>query len=241
MILKPVEDTESKVNDNNMCCCPLQPAIESIDKHNQQGEESKSDSDHLLYHEDKVTFPIPAEIQHEGIPSMNMNMQAEPVDSGKKKKNKHKKVKKRDTESLMTESAAVAVDASESASQSLLSDKASVGAIDRGNDGSNDSMIKAENTDNVTTNAINDTETSSCCSNYKVQLPEAFICSIGFEVMKDPVMCAFGHTFERSNIESWLSISNRCPKTNTELPTLVTIPNHGLRAAIEEYFASIKK
>lgn len=63
----------------------------------------------------------------------------------------------------------------------------------------------------------------------------AFICPISFEIMRDPVICADGHSYERENIERWLRINPCSPKTNLPLPNTILIPNHNLRAAIQAW------
>jgi hypothetical protein len=68
-----------------------------------------------------------------------------------------------------------------------------------------------------------------------ISYPEPFMCPIGFDVMVDPVICSDGHTYERKNIQNWLEISNRSPKTNEVMPNSFLIPNHALRAVIEDY------
>ena len=65
--------------------------------------------------------------------------------------------------------------------------------------------------------------------------PHEFLCPISHEVMKDPVICADGHTYERSSIESWFKHSHTSPKTNEELISTALIPNHALRNVIQEY------
>lgn len=64
--------------------------------------------------------------------------------------------------------------------------------------------------------------------------PEPFLCPITFEIMRDPVICADGHTYERTAIEHWFSRENRTsPLTNATLSSLNLIPNYGLRASID--------
>jgi hypothetical protein len=65
-------------------------------------------------------------------------------------------------------------------------------------------------------------------------VPPSFLCPITHAVMRDPVMCADGHTYERSAIQQWLSAHKTSPLTNAELPTTVMIPNIALRNAIQE-------
>ena len=61
---------------------------------------------------------------------------------------------------------------------------------------------------------------------------DGFTCSITTDIMRDPVICADGHSYERESITQWLSHNTRSPKTNLELANLVLIPNYNLRDAI---------
>jgi hypothetical protein len=40
-------------------------------------------------------------------------------------------------------------------------------------------------------------------------IPEVFVCPITMEVMRDPVIAADGHTYEREAIENWLRRGHR--------------------------------
>ena len=68
--------------------------------------------------------------------------------------------------------------------------------------------------------------------------PHAFLCPITLEVMKEPVVCADGHTYERSAIEEWLRAGKRTsPVTGKRLPSVTTVTNFALRSSIEEFVA----
>ena len=60
------------------------------------------------------------------------------------------------------------------------------------------------------------------------------MCPISLEVMEDPVMCADGHSYERSAIIEWLSTHNTSPVTNEPLEHKVVTTNHALRSLILE-------
>uniref|UniRef100_A0A6C0E6Q6 U-box domain-containing protein n=1 Tax=viral metagenome TaxID=1070528 RepID=A0A6C0E6Q6_9ZZZZ len=65
---------------------------------------------------------------------------------------------------------------------------------------------------------------------------ERFTCPISYEVMKDPVICSDGHSYERSAIQEWFDRGNNTsPKTNVRLSNRNLIPNIALRQAIEAY------
>jgi hypothetical protein len=85
----------------------------------------------------------------------------------------------------------------------------------------------------------------------------SFYCPITNELMRDPVMCADGHSYERIAIEQWfarafLTSNNRnnnggggsggpiiiaSPLTNEPPASTALTPNHALRASIEEFLA----
>ena len=50
------------------------------------------------------------------------------------------------------------------------------------------------------------------------EAPASFLCPISGELMRDPVMCADGHSYERANIERWLAESRLSPVTGSQLP-----------------------
>ena len=69
----------------------------------------------------------------------------------------------------------------------------------------------------------------------KKNIDNNFICSITLEVMKDPVICSDGHTYERSAIEKWLSTNSYSPITRQIITNNSLIPNIALRNIIQEY------
>ena len=68
-----------------------------------------------------------------------------------------------------------------------------------------------------------------------MEAPPSFFCPIGMEIMSDPVICASGHTYERTNIERWLTTKNTSPSTGVQLRSRRLIPNYALRDSIEEW------
>ena len=67
----------------------------------------------------------------------------------------------------------------------------------------------------------------------------AATCPITQEVMEDPVVCADGHSYERSAITQWLLSRNTSPATNMPLPSKSLVPNHALRNLIAEAAAAL--
>ena len=64
--------------------------------------------------------------------------------------------------------------------------------------------------------------------------PDEVFCPITTEIMRDPVLAADGHTYERSAIESWFEKKRRAneqltsPKTNVVISDTL-MPNHSLK------------
>ena len=70
------------------------------------------------------------------------------------------------------------------------------------------------------------------------EVPPQYLCPITYEVMKEPVVCADGHTYERSAIEEWLRAGKlTSPVTGKRLPSVTTVTNFALRSSIEEFVA----
>lgn len=69
------------------------------------------------------------------------------------------------------------------------------------------------------------------------QIPNEWLCPITLTILRDPVIAADGHSYEKSAIEEWFTRSTRSPKTNEPLINLTLIPNHALRNTINDFFA----
>jgi hypothetical protein len=68
-----------------------------------------------------------------------------------------------------------------------------------------------------------------------IETPDEYICPIGMEIMLDPVVCADGFSYERTNIARWLTHNVRSPKTNLPLEWRQVIPNRNLKIAIDGF------
>ena len=51
------------------------------------------------------------------------------------------------------------------------------------------------------------------------EVPNEYLCPITMDLMRDPVIAMDGHTYDRKAISSWLTKSQKSPKTNTLLPS----------------------
>jgi hypothetical protein len=65
--------------------------------------------------------------------------------------------------------------------------------------------------------------------------PPSFLCPIYGEIMRDPVTCTDGHSYERVDIQTWLESHNTSPRTGAPLSCKTLTPNHALRNSIEEW------
>ena len=68
--------------------------------------------------------------------------------------------------------------------------------------------------------------------------PPSFLCPITDKIMRDPVTCADGHSYERSEIQKWFEKQNTSPKTGSVLQDQTLTPNHALRNSIDEWLAA---
>ena len=67
-------------------------------------------------------------------------------------------------------------------------------------------------------------------------MPNEMICPITGELMKNPVICEDGFSYERNAIDKWFKTgSDRSPMTNKRLDSLKLIPNHTLRKLMEDW------
>jgi len=73
----------------------------------------------------------------------------------------------------------------------------------------------------------------------KEGLEGCFICPITQHVMFDPVFTADGHSYEAEAITQWLQTKNTSPLTRLPLDHKITVKNHALRNAIQEYIKTV--
>ena len=80
--------------------------------------------------------------------------------------------------------------------------------------------------------------TGTRCPMGNSEVPDAFCCPIGLDIMSDPVfLIETGHTFERHLIEAHLQRSDLGPLCGVQLKSKTLKPNYALRQAIEAYLS----
>jgi hypothetical protein len=65
-------------------------------------------------------------------------------------------------------------------------------------------------------------------------LPEAYYCSITFNLMHDPVIDPDGNSYERVAIENWIQVNGKSPATRTPLTVEALYENHAISDLLDE-------
>jgi hypothetical protein len=85
--------------------------------------------------------------------------------------------------------------------------------------------------DAATTTAATATTANEAAANEEVEVPDHlafFRCPFTYALMRNPMMCADGNSYEEANIQRWLSNNNKSPLTNLRLEHKTLTPNHNL-------------
>lgn len=75
--------------------------------------------------------------------------------------------------------------------------------------------------------------TVASSSGAQVAVPDDFLCPLTMEVMENPLITRFGHSYERSAILEWLQKGKSCPLTRNPLRPSDLISNLPLKARIQ--------
>ncbi|CAN0909782.1 U-box domain-containing protein 1 [Linum grandiflorum] len=67
-------------------------------------------------------------------------------------------------------------------------------------------------------------------------IPDEFKCPISLDLMRDPVIVASGHTYDRSSIAQWINSGHHtCPKSGQRLIHMALIPNYALKSLVHQW------
>ncbi|KAJ6982906.1 hypothetical protein NC653_025888 [Populus alba x Populus x berolinensis] len=67
-------------------------------------------------------------------------------------------------------------------------------------------------------------------------IPDEFRCPISLDLMKDPVIVASGHTYDRNSIAQWINSGHQtCPKSGQRLIHMALIPNYALKSLVHQW------
>mmetsp|Transcript_9035 Transcript_9035/g.10215 ORF Transcript_9035/g.10215 Transcript_9035/m.10215 type:complete len:144 (+) Transcript_9035:19-450(+) len=72
-------------------------------------------------------------------------------------------------------------------------------------------------------------------NNIPKDVEEKLLCPISLEIMTDPVVTPYGHTYERKNIEEYIERHGIDPMTRKPLAKDALIPNYSIRTMLEHY------
>lgn len=77
---------------------------------------------------------------------------------------------------------------------------------------------------------------SSSQSSVVPNIPDEFRCPITLDLMRDPVIIASGHTYDRHSIARWINSGHyTCPKSGQKLLHMALIPNYALKSLIHQW------
>lgn len=77
---------------------------------------------------------------------------------------------------------------------------------------------------------------SSSSQSTVFNLPDEFRCPISLDLMKDPVIVASGHTYDRNSIAQWINSGHHtCPKSGQRLIHMALIPNYALKSLVHQW------
>ncbi|KAK6135790.1 hypothetical protein DH2020_030485 [Rehmannia glutinosa] len=67
-------------------------------------------------------------------------------------------------------------------------------------------------------------------------VPDEFRCPISLDLMKEPVIVASGHTYDRNSIAQWINTGHHtCPKSGQRLIHMALVPNYALKSLIYQW------
>ncbi|KAL3523998.1 hypothetical protein ACH5RR_016832 [Cinchona calisaya] len=77
---------------------------------------------------------------------------------------------------------------------------------------------------------------SSSSQSTVFNIPDEYRCPISLDLMRDPVIVASGHTYDRSSIAQWINSGHHmCPKSGQRLIHMALIPNYALKSLIHQW------
>ncbi|KAK8494116.1 hypothetical protein V6N13_122218 [Hibiscus sabdariffa] len=80
------------------------------------------------------------------------------------------------------------------------------------------------------------TDQSSSSQSMSFNIPDEFRCPISLDLMKDPVIVASGHTYDRNSIAQWINTGHHtCPKSGQRLIHMALIPNYALKSLVHQW------
>lgn len=101
------------------------------------------------------------------------------------------------------------------------------------------SMISDNNTnekDQEPTFPDGNVDDSTSFQSTNTNTPDEYRCPISLDMMRDPVIIASGHTYDRNSIAQWINSGHRtCPKSGQKLIHMALIPNYALKSLVHQW------
>uniref|UniRef100_A0A7N0RJQ9 RING-type E3 ubiquitin transferase n=1 Tax=Kalanchoe fedtschenkoi TaxID=63787 RepID=A0A7N0RJQ9_KALFE len=99
------------------------------------------------------------------------------------------------------------------------------------------SMISIDNSNEKAQEPTHDnTDNFMPSQSINANIPDEFRCPISLDLMKDPVIIASGHTYDRHSIAQWINSGHHtCPKSGQRLIHMALIPNYALKSLVHEW------
>ncbi|CAM8889172.1 unnamed protein product [Rhodiola kirilowii] len=67
-------------------------------------------------------------------------------------------------------------------------------------------------------------------------IPDEYKCPVSLDLMRDPVIVASGHTYDRNSIAQWINSGHHtCPKSGQKLIHMALIPNYALKSLVHQW------
>ncbi|XP_015079003.1 U-box domain-containing protein 1-like [Solanum pennellii] len=77
---------------------------------------------------------------------------------------------------------------------------------------------------------------SSSCYSLVSDVPDELRCPISLDLIRDPVIVASGHTYDRNSIAQWINSGHHtCPRSGQKLIHMALIPNYALKSLIQQW------
>ena len=85
------------------------------------------------------------------------------------------------------------------------------------------------------TSKDDDSNNNTSNSNDDDDFPNEYLCPISGEKMRDPVVASDGFTYDRVNIQKWMTeCKTKSPMTNTPFSRLILLPNTTLKSILNQ-------
>ncbi|CAM8892194.1 unnamed protein product [Rhodiola kirilowii] len=81
-----------------------------------------------------------------------------------------------------------------------------------------------------------DIDDSMSSQSINTNIPDEYKCPVSLDLMRDPVIVASGHTYDRNSIAQWINSGHHtCPKSGQKLIHMALIPNYALKSLVHQW------